>query len=225
MHMLTPKPSSYYTGLDISSFAYPLYLKKAQLEKPCLYNVKYDKNDLANLFAPEFDEAIRLAKESRSKLCAPEFLKLFEINELNAQLQDKSIAINELKKLTERMKGKSVDTNFGKPSILGKLPSQLIRNQPVVRQPTVFKSERPSFSKNWCASQVVEKNDFTKPVTPHSWPQVRQSTFAKPHHVNSLGPSRYSSNPVSKSTPKESVGSNDMVHNYYLDKAKKNAQI
>ncbi|GJR35610.1 retrovirus-related pol polyprotein from transposon TNT 1-94 [Tanacetum coccineum] len=69
MHMLTPKPSSYYTGLGVSSFANPLYLKKVQLEKPCLYNVKYDKNDLSNLFAPNSDETIRLAEESRSNLC------------------------------------------------------------------------------------------------------------------------------------------------------------
>ncbi|GKB68779.1 hypothetical protein Tco_0930191 [Tanacetum coccineum] len=59
-HTLTPKPSSYYTGLGVSSFINSLYLKKAQLEKPCLYNVKYDKNDLANLFAPESDETIKM---------------------------------------------------------------------------------------------------------------------------------------------------------------------
>ncbi|GJS84821.1 hypothetical protein Tco_0751362 [Tanacetum coccineum] len=69
MHILTPKSSSYYTGLGVSSFANPLYLKKVQLEKPCLYNVKYDKNDLANLFAPNSDETIRLAEENRSNLC------------------------------------------------------------------------------------------------------------------------------------------------------------
>ncbi|GJW84787.1 hypothetical protein Tco_0157932 [Tanacetum coccineum] len=69
MHMMTPKPSSYYSGLGKSSFANPLYLKKAQKERRFLYNVKYDKNDLANLFALEPDEIIRLAKESRSKLC------------------------------------------------------------------------------------------------------------------------------------------------------------
>ncbi|GJV03776.1 hypothetical protein Tco_1337345 [Tanacetum coccineum] len=55
-------------GIGKSSFANPLYLKQAQNEKPCLYNVKYDKSDLANLFAPEPDETIRLAEESRSKL-------------------------------------------------------------------------------------------------------------------------------------------------------------
>ncbi|GJS53774.1 hypothetical protein Tco_0627136 [Tanacetum coccineum] len=49
-----------------------LIAKKAQKEKPCLYNVKYDKNDLANLFALEFDETIRLAEESRSKILVDE---------------------------------------------------------------------------------------------------------------------------------------------------------
>ncbi|GJS74847.1 hypothetical protein Tco_0707688 [Tanacetum coccineum] len=66
--MLTPKPSSYYTGLGSRFFANPKYLEKAQLEKPSLYNVKYDKNDLANLFAPVSKKTIRLAEESRSKL-------------------------------------------------------------------------------------------------------------------------------------------------------------
>ncbi|GJV44359.1 hypothetical protein Tco_1428895 [Tanacetum coccineum] len=62
-------------------------------------------------------------------------------------------------------------------------------------------------------------------VTPHTWPQVRQSAFAKPHHVNAPRPSRYSSIQVSTSTPKESVGSNDMVQNCYLEEAKKKAQL
>ncbi|GJQ93866.1 integrase, catalytic region, zinc finger, CCHC-type containing protein [Tanacetum coccineum] len=69
MHMLAPKPSSYYTGLGKNSFANSLYLKQAQKEKLCLFNVKYDKNDLAKLFAPESDETLRLAEESRSRLC------------------------------------------------------------------------------------------------------------------------------------------------------------
>ncbi|GKF02671.1 hypothetical protein Tco_0029594, partial [Tanacetum coccineum] len=69
MHMLTSKLSSYYTGLGANNFANPLYLKKAQKDKPCLYNVKYDKNDIANLFTPESEETLRLAEESRSKTC------------------------------------------------------------------------------------------------------------------------------------------------------------
>ncbi|GJV76519.1 hypothetical protein Tco_1508103 [Tanacetum coccineum] len=124
-----------------------------------------------------------------------------------------------------KLKGKGVDTNFKKPSILGKSPLRTIRNQPVVRQPNAFKSKRSQFSKTQIASQVVEKNVLTKPVTPYSLPQVRQYVFAKPHHVNAPASSWYSSNPVSNSTPKESVGSNDMVQYYYLEEAKKKAQL
>ncbi|GJW77507.1 hypothetical protein Tco_0139189 [Tanacetum coccineum] len=53
---------------DERVFANPGYLKKRQWEKLCLYNVKYDKNDLVNIFAPESEETIHLAEESRSKL-------------------------------------------------------------------------------------------------------------------------------------------------------------
>ncbi|GKA58722.1 hypothetical protein Tco_0758035 [Tanacetum coccineum] len=49
--------------------------------------------------------------------------------------------------------------------------------------------------------------------------------FVKSHYVNAPGPSMYNSNLVSTSTPKESVGSNDIVHNYYLKEAKKKEQL
>ncbi|GJS35330.1 retrovirus-related pol polyprotein from transposon TNT 1-94 [Tanacetum coccineum] len=41
-----------------------------------------------------------------------------EIQDLKAQLQDKNIAICELKKLIEKCKGKSVETKFDKPSVV-----------------------------------------------------------------------------------------------------------
>nr|GEW30301.1 hypothetical protein [Tanacetum cinerariifolium] len=58
-------------------------------------------------------------------------------------------------------------------------------------------------------------------ISPHSWPQVRKSSFAKPYPVNARGPSRNSPKHVTFQSPKESVGLNDMVHNYYLEEAKK----
>nr|GEX57368.1 uncharacterized mitochondrial protein AtMg00810-like [Tanacetum cinerariifolium] len=61
---------------------------------------------------------------------------------------------------------------------------------------------------------------LSKPVTPHSWLQVRKSSFAKPYDVNAPGPSMNSPKHVSFQSPRESVGSNDMVHNYYLEEAK-----
>ncbi|GJW19659.1 hypothetical protein Tco_0027095 [Tanacetum coccineum] len=162
-----------------------------------------------------------VCKEKASNVFQKEREQYFEIQDLKAQLQDKNIAISELKKLIEKMKGKSVDTNFEKQSILGKPPLQPIRNQPVVRQPTAYKSERSQLPRHRFASQVGVSHDLTKPVTPHSWPQVRKSSFAKPYDVNAPGPSRKSPKHVSFQSPKESVGSNDMVHNYYLEEAKK----
>nr|GEX93675.1 hypothetical protein [Tanacetum cinerariifolium] len=75
------------------------------------------------------------------------------------------------------------------------------------------------------ASQVGVLHDLTKPVTPHSWPQFRKSSFAKPYDVNVPGPSRNSPKHVLFQTPRESVGSNDIVHYYYLEEAKKKTQL
>nr|GEW36603.1 hypothetical protein [Tanacetum cinerariifolium] len=68
--------------------------------------------------------------ENLSKEFRKEREQYFEIQDLKAQLQDKGIVISELKKLIEKLKGKSVDTKFEKSS--------------VIRQPNAFKSQRPS---------------------------------------------------------------------------------
>ncbi|GJS57520.1 hypothetical protein Tco_0652304 [Tanacetum coccineum] len=84
---------------------------------------------------------------------------------------------------------------------------QPLKNQSVVRQPTAFKSERPRISKPRFASQVDVNNDLSKPVTTHHFPKGRESAPAKPHHMIAPSSSRYSSN--------------DIVHNHYLEEAKK----
>ncbi|GKD06548.1 hypothetical protein Tco_1181522 [Tanacetum coccineum] len=65
IHMLAPKGST-FNGRP--TFANPMYLKKAQSEKPCLYEIPYDTSDLANRFVPDREETLTLEKESRSKL-------------------------------------------------------------------------------------------------------------------------------------------------------------
>ncbi|GJV84039.1 retrovirus-related pol polyprotein from transposon TNT 1-94 [Tanacetum coccineum] len=65
IHMLAPKCST-YNGRP--TFANPRYLKKAQSDKPCLYEIPYDNSDHANRFAPDREETMTLANESRSKL-------------------------------------------------------------------------------------------------------------------------------------------------------------
>ncbi|GJZ40191.1 hypothetical protein Tco_0586754 [Tanacetum coccineum] len=107
---------------------------------------------------------------------------------------------------------------FAKQSILGKLVLQPYRNQSVVRQPTACKSERPRISKPRFASQVVVNNDLSKPVTTYYLPKEREVASAKPHHVIASRNSRNSLKNMSR------FSSNDMVHNYYLEKAKKKTQ-
>ncbi|GJS65681.1 hypothetical protein Tco_0680245 [Tanacetum coccineum] len=129
-----------------------------------------------------------------------------------------------IEKKLRRLTGNKVDTKFAKPSILGKPPLHPFIHQSVVRQPTTFKSERPKFTKQRFASQAVEKNALTKPVTLHSFPQVKESAFAKPHHVIASGSPRNSSSNVSNKTLKESYGLNDMIHHHYLNDARNKAQ-
>ncbi|GKE79142.1 hypothetical protein Tco_1545262 [Tanacetum coccineum] len=97
------------------------------------------------------------------------------------------------------------------------LPS--LRNQSVVRQPNAFKSERAQMSKQQrFASQVDVNKNLSKPVIQHYLPKKTESTFAKPDHMIASSSSRNSS----KNMPRFS--SNDMVHNHYLDVAKKKIQ-
>nr|GEY98281.1 copia protein [Tanacetum cinerariifolium] len=107
--------------------------------------------------------------ENQPKEFRKEREQYFEIQDLKAQLQDKEIAISELKKLIEKLKGKCMETKFEKLS--------------VIRQPNAFKSQRPSIlgkptifsdsheSKDCSKSKSVTKNnvsnDFSKPVTAH----------------------------------------------------------
>ncbi|GKE87428.1 hypothetical protein Tco_1564903 [Tanacetum coccineum] len=63
--MLAPKGST-FNGRP--TFANPMYLKKAQSEKPCLNEIPYDTSYLANKFVPDREETLTLKKESRSKL-------------------------------------------------------------------------------------------------------------------------------------------------------------
>ncbi|GKC30691.1 hypothetical protein Tco_1037985 [Tanacetum coccineum] len=65
IHMLAPKCTT-YNGR--STFANPKYLKKAQSDKPRLYEIPYDTSDPANRFCPDGEETVTLEKESRSKL-------------------------------------------------------------------------------------------------------------------------------------------------------------
>ncbi|GJT00237.1 retrovirus-related pol polyprotein from transposon TNT 1-94 [Tanacetum coccineum] len=258
--MLAPKCPT-FNGRP--TFANPMYLKKAQYEKPCLYEIPHDQSDPANRLVPDREETLTLERESREKLNkdlvkpydytkelvdqawvkhsrdhfrAPtakdmevliktclmplalktqndsfafvhelkqemhadlkyveslkkeidelesdkaEFSNMYDmllqecvsndvmcsylhslsdldahtelqcyylmkgprnvnIQDLKAQLQDKNIAISELKKLIEKCKGKSVETKFDKPSVVRQPNAQRIPKPSVLGKPAPF---------------------------------------------------------------------------------------
>nr|GEW44251.1 hypothetical protein [Tanacetum cinerariifolium] len=281
-----------------TSFAKPEFLKKAQRANPRLYDIGCYNNNLALMLAPEFDEVIRLEKESRSKLSdlirpfdyeklnnlydlfvpqreksstqrdfsesvytkldevtnlqcdyletldkceclkkelskskmmsksfealqkhainleldlqqcqekikndksfkenqSKEFRKereqYFESQDLKAQLQDKGIAISELKKLIERLKGKSMETKFGKSSVIRQPNASKSQRPSILGKPTIFSYslERKDCSKSKSVTKNNVSNDFLKPVTAQILPPNKKSILK---NTNVLAPGMY----------------------------------
>ncbi|GJY49789.1 hypothetical protein Tco_0439745 [Tanacetum coccineum] len=67
-----------------------------------------------------------VCKEKASNVFLKECEQYFEIQDLKAQLQDKNIAISELKKLIEKCKGNPVETKFDKPYVVRQPNAQRI---------------------------------------------------------------------------------------------------
>ncbi|GJU42225.1 retrovirus-related pol polyprotein from transposon TNT 1-94 [Tanacetum coccineum] len=90
-----------------------------------------------------------------------------KIQDLKAQLQDKNIAISELKKLIEKTKGKSVETKFDKPSVVRKPNAQKIQKPLVLGKPTTFSDslKRKSFPKVKLVPKTNVSKDLSKPVS------------------------------------------------------------
>nr|GEU57400.1 hypothetical protein [Tanacetum cinerariifolium] len=92
-----------------------------------------------------------VCNKKASNVFRKEHEQYFKIQDLKAQLQDKNIAISELKKLIEKGKGKSMDTKFDRPS--------------VVRQPNAQRIPKPSvlvLGKPDPFSHSLERRYFSK---------------------------------------------------------------
>ncbi|GJU30571.1 hypothetical protein Tco_1174160 [Tanacetum coccineum] len=157
-------------------------------------------------------------KITRSKTIEQKTSLIANNADLKAQIQEKVFAIAALKNNLRKLKGNSVDSKFDNTLVLGKPVLQSPRNQSVVRQLNAFKSERPQMSKQWFASQVDVNNNFSKLATQHYLPKKRESVFVKPDHMIA------SSESTNSSKNMLTLSSNDMVHNHYLDEAKRKAQ-
>ncbi|GJX24302.1 retrovirus-related pol polyprotein from transposon TNT 1-94 [Tanacetum coccineum] len=125
--------------------------------------------------------------------------KYFEIQDFKAQLQDKNLAICELKKLIEKCKGKSVETKFNKPSIVRQPNAQRIPKPSVLGKPTPFSDsfERKKFSNTKSVLKSNVSEGLSKLVTTHILPQTIRKVE---RNTNVIKPGMYRINTRSTQT-------------------------
>nr|GEU57601.1 hypothetical protein [Tanacetum cinerariifolium] len=85
-----------------------------------------------------------------------------EIQNLKAQLQDKNIAISELKKIIKKGKGKSVEAKFDKPSVVRQPNAQRIPKPSVLGVNHKTNVSRPQHRNNQMKDKVVPNNSQAK---------------------------------------------------------------
>ncbi|GKF44544.1 hypothetical protein Tco_0131096 [Tanacetum coccineum] len=115
-------------------------------ELQCLYLhksfAKLEKHSISlEIALQECQEQLKndtVCKEKASNVFQKEHEQYHEIQDLKAQMQDKNIAISELKKLIENCKGKTVETQFDKPYVVQQPNAQRIPKPSVLGKPTPF---------------------------------------------------------------------------------------
>ncbi|GJQ99335.1 hypothetical protein Tco_0522320 [Tanacetum coccineum] len=131
-----------------------------------------------------------VCKENGSNVFRKEREQYHEIQDLKAQMQDKNIAISELKKLIEKCKGKSVETQFDKPYVVRQPNAQRIPKPSVLGKPTPFSNspEMRSFQMKQSVNKTNVSDGLFKQVTQQNLPQNRKQAEI---HSNVLKPGMY----------------------------------
>nr|GEY58178.1 hypothetical protein [Tanacetum cinerariifolium] len=128
--------------------------------------------------------------EQASNVFRKERKQYIEIQDLKAQLQDKNIAISELKKVIEKSKRKSVETKFDKPSVVRQPNAQRNPKPSVLGKPAPFSDsfERRYFSKTKSVPKTNVSKGLLKPVTAQTLPQTARQVVS---NTNVLKPGMY----------------------------------
>nr|GEW84187.1 retrovirus-related Pol polyprotein from transposon TNT 1-94 [Tanacetum cinerariifolium] len=146
----------------------------ALAELQCMYLHKVKECDcLAQKLSKQTDSVSKKVKnntvcnEKDSNVFRKEREQYFKIQDLKAQMQDKNIAISELKKLIEKGKGKCVDTKFDRPSVVRQPNAQRIPKPSVLGKPTPFSDslERKYFPKTKSVSKANVSEGLSRKLT------------------------------------------------------------
>nr|GFA40911.1 hypothetical protein [Tanacetum cinerariifolium] len=111
-------------------------------------------------------------------------------NDVEYASKDKGIVISELKKLIEKLKGKSMNTKFEKSLVIRQLNTFKSQRPSILGKPTTFSNshERNDFLKSKSVTQNNVSNDFSKPVTTQILPLNKKSILK---NTNVLAPRMY----------------------------------
>nr|GEZ19454.1 Gag-Pol polyprotein [Tanacetum cinerariifolium] len=107
-------------------------------------------------------ELLQLWNKQASNIFPKEREQYIKILDLKAQLQDKNIAISELKKLIEKGKGKYMETKFDKPSVVRQPNAQRIPKPSVLGVNHKTNVSRPQHMSNQLKDKVVPNNSQVK---------------------------------------------------------------
>nr|GEX09902.1 hypothetical protein [Tanacetum cinerariifolium] len=142
-----------------------------------LFVPQREKSSAQRYFSERKDKNDKSLKENQSKEFRKEREQYFEIQDLKAQLQDKGIAISELKKLIEKLKGKSVETKFEKSTVIHQPNAFKSQRSSILGKLTIFSDslEKKDFSKSKSVTKNNVSNDFSKPVTAQILPPNKKS--------------------------------------------------
>ncbi|GKA75357.1 integrase, catalytic region, zinc finger, CCHC-type containing protein [Tanacetum coccineum] len=173
--------------LNCNAYIFIKYLHKVK-EYECLaQKLSKQTETISNEVS---NELLRICIEKASTVFLKEREQYFEIQDLKAQLQDKNIAISELKKLIEKCKRKSVETKFDKPSVVRQPNAQRIPKPSVLGKPTPFSDslERESFSNTKSVPKTNVSEGLSKSVTSQSIPQTARQAI---RNINVIKPGMY----------------------------------
>nr|GEU43802.1 reverse transcriptase domain-containing protein [Tanacetum cinerariifolium] len=162
-------------------------------ELQCLYLHKVKECDCLAQKLSKQTESVKhdtVWNEKASNVFQKEREQYIKIQDLKAQLQDKNIAISDLKKLIEKGKGKSIVTNFDKPSVVRQPNAQRIPKPSVLGKPTPFLNslERIYFSKTKSVPKTNVSKGLSKPVTAQTLPQTARQAVS---NINMFKPGMY----------------------------------
>ncbi|GJW92685.1 retrovirus-related pol polyprotein from transposon TNT 1-94 [Tanacetum coccineum] len=167
IHMLAPKGPT-FNGRP--TFANPMYLKKAQSEKPCLYEIPYDKSDPANRLVPDREETLTLEKESRSKL-NKDLVRPYDYTKLNSLYEN-------FKPATQEYHEQLAHANEVRKKIWRK---SFVKSKPKIFKNIGFLPISKSISKSRQAYNVMTNNiNHFRELVDQAWEKHSHDHFRAP---------------------------------------------